>query len=337
MLLGLVALVPVAMVYFGRRGARRDPPPVAPPVLPLGPLPRADPGPAHSPGLRPGRPRADARWLRPPRACARPPWARCGWPSCRPGPGADRRARHRAGGHGAGAPAARTGRCRCPPPWPCCWCRRRCSCRCAGPVPSSTPAPRARPRPSASSTSSTCRWPAGLEIGGGPLGPRQRRPARLRDPITGGHVEAGLDPASPPIRLSAVRVAYPGRTVPALDRLDLVLEPGEHVALVGPRVPASPRCSPLLLGFLHPDEGTVRVGDVDLAAVDPAAWRQQVTWVPQRPHLFAGTLADNLRVGDADATRRTAPAGAGRRRAGRDGRASCRVGWRPVSATAGSP
>jgi ABC-type multidrug transport system fused ATPase/permease subunit len=43
------------------------------------------------------------------------------------------------------------------------------------------------------------------------------------------------------------------------------------------------------------------VGDVDLADVDPVAWRRRTAYVPQRPTLFRGTVADNIRLGDPDA------------------------------------
>ena len=50
--------------------------------------------------------------------------------------------------------------------------------------------------------------------------------------------------------------------------------------------------------------GGSRVGGVDLAACDPDAWRRLVAWVPQHPTLFRGTVADNIRLGDPDASER---------------------------------
>ena len=44
------------------------------------------------------------------------------------------------------------------------------------------------------------------------------------------------------------------------------------------------------------------VGDADLATLDPDAWRKVIAWAPQRPHLFAGTIADNVRLGRPDAS-----------------------------------
>ncbi len=57
----------------------------------------------------------------------------------------------------------------------------------------------------------------------------------------------------------------------------------------------------MVLGFAVPDEGHVRVGGRDLAELDPERWRSRIAWVPQRPHLFAGTIAENVRLARPDA------------------------------------
>jgi ATP-binding cassette subfamily C protein CydCD len=57
----------------------------------------------------------------------------------------------------------------------------------------------------------------------------------------------------------------------------------------------------VLLGLEPAQAGAVRVGGVDLRELDPAAWHAHVAWVPQHPHVFAGSIADNVRVGRADA------------------------------------
>jgi ABC-type multidrug transport system fused ATPase/permease subunit len=66
----------------------------------------------------------------------------------------------------------------------------------------------------------------------------------------------------------------------------------------------------LLLGLCRPDRGRLLVGDVDLAGCDEAAWRSRISWVPQHPTLFRGTIADNIRLGvpraDAAAVRAAA-------------------------------
>jgi ABC-type multidrug transport system fused ATPase/permease subunit len=103
------------------------------------------------------------------------------------------------------------------------------------------------------------------------------------------------------VRLDGVGVTFSGRSHPALDRFELTIDKGEHVALVGPSGVGKSTVLAVLLGFVTPEAGTVSIGGVDLADVDLAAWRRHVAWVPQRPHLFGGTLAENLRLGDPDA------------------------------------
>ncbi|MEV5710971.1 thiol reductant ABC exporter subunit CydD [Actinoallomurus sp. NPDC052274] len=110
------------------------------------------------------------------------------------------------------------------------------------------------------------------------------------------------DPASTPLRLEEVTVAYEGRDEPALDGLSLVVRPGETVALTGPSGSGKSTLLAVLLGFVRPDAGRVLLGGTDLADLDPDAWRSRIAWVPQRPYLFAGTVADNIRLGRPDAS-----------------------------------
>lgn len=103
------------------------------------------------------------------------------------------------------------------------------------------------------------------------------------------------------IELQGVHVRYPGRADPVLDGVDLVLGPGEHVAVVGPSGSGKSTLLGVLLGFVDARAGRCTVDGVDLAQLDLAAWRQQIAWVPQRPYLIRGTIADNLRLGRPDA------------------------------------
>ena len=124
-------------------------------------------------------------------------------------------------------------------------------------------------------------------------------------------------PRHAPIRFEGVSYAYPTRPRPAVADLDLELEPGEMVALTGPSGAGKSTIAALLLLMAEPTAGRVSVGGVDLAECDPASWRAQVAWVPQRPTLFRGTVADNIRLGDAgapDAAVREAAAQAGAHR-----------------------
>ncbi|KJY34537.1 thiol reductant ABC exporter subunit CydD [Streptomyces sp. NRRL S-495] len=104
------------------------------------------------------------------------------------------------------------------------------------------------------------------------------------------------------LRLDGVTVHHPDRAEPALAEVSLTVHPGEHLALVGPSGAGKSTLLALLLGFVTPGAGRVLVDGTDLAALDPDAWLAQVAWVPQRPHLFATSVADNIRLGRPDAT-----------------------------------
>jgi thiol reductant ABC exporter CydD subunit len=105
------------------------------------------------------------------------------------------------------------------------------------------------------------------------------------------------DPATCGLDLESVQVTYPGRDQSALDAVTLSVEAGEILAVTGPSGCGKSTLLAILLGFVRPDAGTVRIDGVDLSAFDPDAWRARIGWVPQHPHLFAGTIADNIRLG----------------------------------------
>ncbi|MFE7336560.1 thiol reductant ABC exporter subunit CydD [Streptomyces griseus] len=103
------------------------------------------------------------------------------------------------------------------------------------------------------------------------------------------------------LELADVTVRHEGRAEPSLDAASLTVEPGETVALVGPSGVGKSTLLNVVLGFAVPDEGRVRVGGRDLAELDPDRWRSRIAWVPQRPHLFADTIAENVRLARPDA------------------------------------
>ncbi|MFI2618897.1 thiol reductant ABC exporter subunit CydD [Streptomyces sp. NPDC018584] len=121
----------------------------------------------------------------------------------------------------------------------------------------------------------------------------------LETPVPAAGTEAAPTGA---LSVEGVTVRYPGWAADAVSGASFTVEPGETVALVGPSGVGKSTLLNVVLGFVRPTEGRVRVGGVDLADVSPERWRERIAWVPQRPHLFAGTIAENVRLARPDAS-----------------------------------
>jgi ATP-binding cassette, subfamily C, bacterial CydD len=94
----------------------------------------------------------------------------------------------------------------------------------------------------------------------------------------------------------AVGFSYPdGRQ--SLQNLSLVIHPGETLALVGPSGAGKTTLINLLMGFLQPQTGQILIGQTPLQDIAADSWRRQLAWLPQKPQLFPGTVAANIRLG----------------------------------------
>lgn len=114
---------------------------------------------------------------------------------------------------------------------------------------------------------------------------------------------AGSDPlpaTREAIRFENVHFAYHAGQ-PALRGIDLTLRRGERVALVGPSGSGKSTLARLLLGLATPDEGRILLDGTDLRRIAPQDWFARISWMPQRPTLFAGSIAENIRLGWPDA------------------------------------
>ncbi|MBV1939800.1 thiol reductant ABC exporter subunit CydD [Streptomyces sp. BV286] len=111
----------------------------------------------------------------------------------------------------------------------------------------------------------------------------------------------GAVPSSGELSFEGVTVRYPGRSSDAVSDVSFEVRPGEAVALVGPSGVGKTTLLNVALGFVEPTAGRVRVGGVDLAEADMKEWRSRVAWVPQRPHLYAASIAENVRLARPEA------------------------------------
>lgn len=104
------------------------------------------------------------------------------------------------------------------------------------------------------------------------------------------------------IELRSVTVLHHDRGVAALRSVDLQLERGEHVALLGASGSGKSTLLGVVLGLVPFASGEVVLDGVALDQIDLDAWRSRLAWVPQAPHLFARSVADNIRLGSREAT-----------------------------------
>ncbi|MBF0286469.1 MAG: ATP-binding cassette domain-containing protein [SAR324 cluster bacterium] len=100
-----------------------------------------------------------------------------------------------------------------------------------------------------------------------------------------------------------VTFAYPSRLqVPAVSQLNLHVNPGEKLALVGPSGAGKTTIFELLLRFYDPQEGQILFDTFDIRTLDPKELRKHIAIVPQQPALFSNSVWENIRYGKPDAS-----------------------------------
>lgn len=98
------------------------------------------------------------------------------------------------------------------------------------------------------------------------------------------------------INFENVRFCYDGER-PAVDEISFSIEAGETVALVGASGAGKSTIINLLLGFIRPQQGRIIINGICLEDLHDEHWLSHVAWVPQRPRIFHGTVAENIRLG----------------------------------------
>ncbi len=103
---------------------------------------------------------------------------------------------------------------------------------------------------------------------------------------------------APTITFSGVSFAYPGADALVLDNLDLVISPGERVALVGRNGAGKTTLAKLMLGLYHPTSGSLHLNGAEVADVEPTEWRKVVAAVFQDYVRFELAARENISFGD---------------------------------------
>lgn len=111
---------------------------------------------------------------------------------------------------------------------------------------------------------------------------------------------------APAIGIENVRFRYGASSEPVFDDFNLDIAPGEHVALLAPSGGGKSTLLALLAGFAAPERGRVLIGGRQLTMASAGDLHRRMAWIGQQPHVFAGTLLANVRLGRDDVDREQA-------------------------------
>ena len=120
--------------------------------------------------------------------------------------------------------------------------------------------------------------------------------------LTEPHTSAASDPTDSTVSFEDVTFTYPGAEEPVLDGISFQANPGETTAIIGSTGSGKSTLLGLIPRLYAPTGGRVLLGGRDVASLSRGQLVGAVAMVPQKPYLFSGTVASNLRVASPDAT-----------------------------------
>lgn len=120
----------------------------------------------------------------------------------------------------------------------------------------------------------------------------------------GERVQVDFSNLKPGFTLDNVSFSYPQSQRLSLEHVNLCIEPGEKVGVIGCMGSGKSTLGKLLVGLFSPTEGSVRFGDVDIRQLDTADLRGRIGFLPQDVVLFYGSVRDNIALSDASVSDR---------------------------------
>jgi len=117
-------------------------------------------------------------------------------------------------------------------------------------------------------------------------------------------VPAGADLTWTPrstLALRGIGVRHEEEGAPSLDGVNLTFSGMGRIGIIGESGAGKSTLIDVLGGFLRPTSGSFELNDCTLGDLSPERWREQITYIPQKPYIFSGTLADNIRFNKPDA------------------------------------
>jgi len=103
------------------------------------------------------------------------------------------------------------------------------------------------------------------------------------------------------ISLQRIVFRYPQRSEPVFRGIQLDIKPGQMIAVTGASGAGKTTLLRLIAGLYPPIAGAVLIDDLDLRQIDPAEWRSEIAFLPEKATFFYGTLAQNIRLARPDA------------------------------------
>lgn len=104
------------------------------------------------------------------------------------------------------------------------------------------------------------------------------------------------------IDFKEVSFVYPESSVPAVENVNCRLEASQLTAIVGATGSGKTTFSHLLMGLLQPSSGTILLNGIPLEHLDETEKAKLIAWVPQHPHFFNGSIIENLKMANPEAT-----------------------------------